>query len=506
MPVNHRWTVADVIDFEYYLASLPRENSKVGQSDPDHQWFKKEIEPTFTSNTREARRAVYRAWIEHRRGLAQEQTPGEVFANAYEALLIVTGLAGVIVGIAETCMLLAHPGSEPINAPRFFAGIVLVQWALLLIAGIACVLRWIFPGRCGGFRPLLGLLSKPLGWLVDRGLRELNGGEQGPGRDALALFRRTRHQYRSLTVWPLIQAAQFFGLCFSLAALGTLLWHLKWWHLRFDWQTTFQSGPEDMFRYAKWIATPWKWAVAHAHPTLAEVVATQSQSVVSLPNDAAEPWWPFLVWSVVVWAVIFRVVLLAWAKIKIRWALAELPSKNSAEGSLWLRLRGPLIPTDIETDEGNGDDGRSRTRSETTNLPVDGECIVLACSELKLKDADIKDGVPRILRCRVATLLRLLVDRCAGNDDNFATLSQEARRLQRVVVVVSARPAPIDGNEFFLREVAQAAHNENPPVLLLVGRSSGASLASVADEDLCRWEKFNNTRGLGFQIERWHPL
>ena len=199
MLVNHRWTIADVIDFEYYLASLPKESTGKGESDPDQRWFKKEIEPNFESKTREARRAVYRAWIEHRRGLAQEETPGEVFASAYDALLIATGLAGVIVGIAETCVLLAHPGTEPINAPRFFAGIVLVQWVLLLFAGIAFVLRWIFPGSFGGFRPLLGLFSKPLAWLVKRGLRERSW-----GTEVMALFRQKRHQYRDLAVWPLL--------------------------------------------------------------------------------------------------------------------------------------------------------------------------------------------------------------------------------------------------------------------------------------------------------------
>lgn len=223
-----------------------------------------------------------------------EPSPGHRLDARLRWLKALTGLFGLLLGAGFMAGLVAYDGSRQVSVLWLlgFAGLQLLLSALALIY----LLR-------GGER--LPLLSELVSHLPARLY-------QGPLR-RLMDARNTRDGFASLHVPFLLWLSQRFALTFSVAALVMLVLYVIFQDIAFGWSTTLQLSPASFHTFTHWLALPWSWLWPAAAPSLELVQTSQFYRMGDvITDDPAQlgRWWPFLVMTWLVYAVLPRYLLL----------------------------------------------------------------------------------------------------------------------------------------------------------------------------------------------------
>jgi hypothetical protein len=469
------WTLADVVDFEHFLAAPDADATGVG--DPATQ----------------ERRDVFRAWVDvqrerHARGL----TPGERLRRGESMLSALAWLLGLVFGATLAGAWLAQGVREPVNAPLFWAATVGVQLLLLALAAAGWLWRRSFGARVahagGGLHGVLQALIAGAGGL----LRRLPGERRDALRAALGRLALRRATYGALLAAPAVAVAQRFGVAFNVGLLFAMLaLHLPLVDLRFGWQSTYPISAEQMHRAVHWVATPWRWALPQAQPTADNVAATRygrGQEAHTLPADAARAWWPFLVLSVACYGLLVRAALLLFAKLAHRRALARLRFDHPEANALWRRLAGPLV---------SAEGGRARLpelahASAATSRHVTGACVALVAQELALDDDELRAALRQRFGWQLLAVHRVAIDDRTATATQMAELAALHPRPAALVVVAPASREPIVAVALFLRAAVDAA---GPGTEVLV-------LLTAADaERLAIWQRFVQIQSLRVGVE-----
>lgn len=461
-----RWTLAEVVDFEYFLAT--------GADDGD-------VQPPAAAASR---REVFRAWVEaQRRRHAGRPTPGERLRRGEALLAGGAWLLGLLLGAGLAGTWLARSDAEPVNAPLFWVATVGLQVLLLAAATAGWLWRRSLARTGNGWLSMLQGLIAAAGALG----RRLPGERRDALRATLGQLALRREGAGTLLGPTAVALAQRFGVAFNLGLLFAMLaLHLPLVDLRFGWQSTYPITAAQMHGAVQAVATPWRWALQQAQPTAEQIAATrygQGQRVDTLPADAAHAWWPFLVLSVAFYGLLLRGALLLWMKGLQRHRLAALRFDHPEANALWRRLAGP--PVHAGASPAPVLDGAPAMPTPHAS----GPCVALVAQELALDDAALRATVQQRFGWPVQDLHRLAID---DRHASAAVLAGLPRPLAALVIVVPASRDPIVAVALFVRAVLQAA-GPGVEVLLLVTPTDPQRLAL--------WQRFAQVQRLRVGVD-----
>lgn len=476
------WTLADVVDFEHFLATDDPDAAR------DRQWFDARIAPALGDAARERRR-VFRAWLELKREpLAGAATPGRRLQQGLAIMGTAATLLGGIAGTALAGTWLARAGNEPVNAPLFWAVTVGLQLLLLALAAAG----WLWRRRAGSGSA--GLHGAVQSLIVGAGaaMRRLPGERRDALRAALARLATHQARHGALLAAPAAALLQRFGIAFNAGLLLAMLaLHLPLVDLRFGWQSTYPIDASQMHQAVQWAATPWRWALPQAQPSAEQVAATRytrGQPAHTMPADAARAWWPFLVLSIACYGLLLRIVLSQAIALAQRRRLQALPFDDPAAHALWRRLAGPLV----------------RAEGGTAQLPAggaapaargpQGECVVLVAQELKGDDDGLRASLHTRFGCVPSEWRRIALDDRAASAPALADIAARRPRPASVLIVAPAQRDPIVAIALLLRAVAQAAAPGAELLLLLT---------SADEARLAIWRRFVQIQRLPIGVEAW---
>ncbi|HLU40210.1 MAG TPA: DUF2868 domain-containing protein [Planctomycetota bacterium] len=276
---------------------------------------------------RALRARVAEAWLLRVRG--QEPGEGERTARALRLAGILLVVVALLAGAGAARAALAYDGREPVNV-LVFLGVLVVPQIALFVLMLWAMLR----GR-------QGLLGAALTALANaRFLR------RGAAATLGAIGARLR-MHAQVERWTTIRLAQRAAVAFNVGALATCLALVAFTDLAFCWSTTLQLAPERVHAGCRAIAAPWAALFPEAVPPLELVRDSQwvrlpgrFVSGTSLPEAVARSggWWSFLVAALVVWGLLPRVVLWAFAAWRVRAALRAVPFDDRRCNALFDRL------------------------------------------------------------------------------------------------------------------------------------------------------------------------
>ena len=232
-------------------------------------------------------------------------SPGRRLVAGLRWLSALMTLLGLVLGAGFMAALVAYDGSRQVNV-LWLLGFAGLQLLLSLLA-----LVYLLRGR--ERLPVLSeLLGHLPGWLY-----------RGPLRRFFEAPQAHDSALRCLHVPGLLLLTQRFALVFSLAALATLLAYVVLQDIAFGWATTLRITPAGLHAFVEAIALPWRWLWPAALPGHELVQASQFYRLA--PTEIDDPaalggWWPFLVMSWLVYAVLPRYLLLMLCRR--RWGVA----------------------------------------------------------------------------------------------------------------------------------------------------------------------------------------
>ncbi len=495
--LNASWTLTDLVDFEMLLSQGE------GGDEPAWQatWAKRRPNVSHLGAA-DARRVLFYAWLEIRREEAGTPLPGESIASGWRWLGTLGTVIGLLLGGSVTGGLLHYRGDEPVNVAWFLGGTVGLQWALLLAAVIAGLLRTA-TGIKDAFRPLHHLVSG-LAWLCSTGLRRLPGEQRNRLRAHLARLGRKREIYGSLTTWPFLVVTQLFAVGYNVGVLSVLLTHVAATDLAFGWQSTLDLSPEAAHRIVSALASPWAWFAPNPHPTLSEIVGSRfsfSAGIAGMDRAAMASWWPFLVYSVAVYGLLVRAALLVFASIRLRNALAKWPFDHEGCNALARRLTGPLIHAQEDTTALKIPEPAPPSFAPSP-VSESGACLALVATELEWPPARTHGILSRAFGLSVAETHSVQIDHPSANAEALESVSQSHSSATAVVVVLPAHRAPITAIALFLRKVTEAAGPHREVILLVTGRPAGDGFSPVPDQEFQHWRNVQAIHHLRVTLER----
>ncbi|MCL1980603.1 MAG: hypothetical protein FWG62_05965, partial [Proteobacteria bacterium] len=141
------WTIADLIDFHYFLQMDEEVRLKEGEAalaKRDRMLYLVKIEPQLGKTSTMPPRVLVRKWLTSRRlqywrQQATESTPlpGTVWKELAALCQGVLFGLGLFAGFGAAASLLLYAGTTPLNVSVYFGLFVLLQIMILLLQGLA---------------------------------------------------------------------------------------------------------------------------------------------------------------------------------------------------------------------------------------------------------------------------------------------------------------------------------------------------------------------------------
>ena len=337
----------------------------------------------------------------------------------------------------------------------FVAVVLGVQVVILLGATIA----WLFRRKAGEaysvVQSIIGVLARRLtgdresAWwhsLITQG---------GAGRRAL--------------LWRVARVVQTAGIAFNLGAIAALVGLVLFRNVGFFWETTTESAMRGWLEQAvKWIAAPWSWLDPASVPDAALIDATRwwpEKSVSHSPGPAA--WWRFLLWSLVVWGLLPRLILRLLCQWNERRSLAALDFQSRRHRALWRELTG------------------GEMREEIANRPTDGALVI-----------DVGGAGFSHERLRPFLLQKLRVNPTAWESTGVLDPEREAAARNALTDAPAAIVLLVEGWALSPRQVESllakvSGLRGDRRVILLIGNAEpNGTMRPAEDEERANWKRF----------------
>lgn len=330
------WDLAALADLEYFLGR-DAEADEEGLAVRDRELYRGRL----AQSPPLSRPVLLRRWLELRREQARTRgqggLPGEAVAALTRLLPLLLFGGALVSGAGLAWGVLSYGGERPINLFVALLLLVLLPFLLALASAFLPLARRLTGGDVSG--PIVTALT---GALFSRLGRILSG--KGRGASAWGGLRARGSLHAGILGRLIFAWMQLAGLAFALGLWLTVL--LRGWvaDLAFSWQTTAQVSAEQVHRLATWIAWPWSALAAppRSHPTLAQVEGSRvflKEGLEHLANTDLQAWWYFLLWAILVYALIPRLLLLALALLDAARAKARLAFTDARCEALLRRMR-----------------------------------------------------------------------------------------------------------------------------------------------------------------------
>ncbi|MCR9093907.1 MAG: DUF2868 domain-containing protein [bacterium] len=296
--------------------------------------------------------AIVRHWLANAPGpstRARIERVGSALSMA-RWILFAVGLALGWSAAAALLRIEVHEGR--VNIVLFVGLLVLLPGLLLLmaVAAAAWANRGSSAGGGGGWRALT--LGRGVRALLPQSVRD--DVEVLVGRLSAQDRRYARARRALLFAW-----SQTMGLAFAGGALLATLGHVVFTDLAFGWSTTLDVEAARVHALVAGFAAPWAGLWPEAAPTLDLVettryfrVAPDVPHVHFIDPIAYGAWWPFLVMSLVAYAIVPRALAAGFAERRLGTECASAIAETPGVDRLIERLLAPPVDTRALEEEG----------------------------------------------------------------------------------------------------------------------------------------------------------
>jgi hypothetical protein len=356
-----QWQLPDLVDLEYFLAQdADVDEARLIRRD-------RELYRTRLSEEAFSRRDLLRRWLDLRREEVRvERTaplPGDVAASVLRRLPKLMFALGALAGLGLAWGVLSYSGDLPINLMAALSLLVVLPALLALVS--AALGGWHLM-RGGSYSGIFG------GWLTGtlliracRRLYTLGGGSGDQAQLALAgswgILRGRSGLYSGVVGWFAFRLMQLAGLGFSIAVFLAVFLRGLFADLAFSWQTTARFSSEFVYSVVSLIALPWSWLADPpiSHPTLEQVAGSRvylKEGLQHLSSADLQSWWYFLLWAILVYAVLPRLALFGVSIWGERRAWGKISFHDARTEALVRRMQHPQLKVG---QEGEGQEGAS---------------------------------------------------------------------------------------------------------------------------------------------------
>jgi len=505
-----KWRATDLIDFEYLLGERAGENPDNTREDTDRKIYQ-----AFIGNHPEPviRKDLFRYWLSRQReGFRQSSggravLPGEAAAEALGLSRWLAGILGALLGAGLCGSLLAYSGNDPINIFSCLWVMIAPQLVLLMLLGLSSLLRAIGPKKPpGGVYPLLtGIFRRLIKKLITGRYSGLSAARGERMASITGMIGQSRSIYGAILFRPLFIVGQVFGVFFNIGIIGFLLLRIAITDLAFGWQSTLQPAAETVYRVVDTIALPWSWVApdAIAHPTLSQIEGSQfvlKESMQGLSTSDLTAWWPFLLFAVICYGLLPRLILLAGSVIRQGRAIHRLSFSHAACDRLLLSMKTPAVTTKSRAYE-KADDERSETAaapfrygpSASEEMPEDAlkTTIILIPEDIagKYRQDELEERLRRRLGLGIGARIVCRFDPKADAQAVEETLKGDSGASEnRLVFIQEAWQPPIQETLSWIVSIRQKAGVESGFIIGLIGKPSAETIFTPpADTDRMVW-------------------
>lgn len=357
--MKKKWTIGDLIDLEYLLGQEGKVEDQKILEERDRRIYLEKIVPLLSDSgdggmaEKPLPGTLVRLWV-YFMGQIQGFLPGAFIDSGFKFLRGLFLVWGIVTGMIVCLSLFSYTGSLPLNISYFFGVILLPQTLLFLFTLAGLVVMKVRPGKFSGFGiyPALGLaLERSAARLFRRARGRLSGEKQAALLAALGSFRRSENVNGRLLLWPLFVLMQLFGVGFNLGVLAAALGRVAFFDTAFGWQSSLNLGHDFVVRVVSMISTPWSWAFPEGvgFPSPAQIEGTRlilKDGIYHLATTDLVSWWPFLILSVVTYALLPRTLLLTLGLFVQKRSLACYRFDSWGIKKLVRRLVTPRVTTE----------------------------------------------------------------------------------------------------------------------------------------------------------------
>ncbi len=351
-----QWTIADLVDLEFFLARDEGEDLDV-LADRDREIYSQcTVNNTDKYQSSCSSASLLFCWLERRRQSFAQQAeeppaPGKVWQEAMAISGWLLICAGFLTGTGLAFSFLSYSGTRPVNVSAYFALFVLTQLGLLAGFFVLALYRKIAKQAVADTL-VSRLLSRGVlrlaGWLERKAGSRVSAQKRLALSSLAGLWRSLQNRYSSVLLRSFFLIAQLFGISFNVGVLAATLLKVIGYDIAFGWQTTLQVQAETVHRLVWLISTPWRNFATSGCPTLGQVDGSQlvlKDGLYHLATRNLVSWWPFLCFSVLCYALLPRLILYLLGVYAQRRELSELRFDHGRCRQLLHRMKNPVVST-----------------------------------------------------------------------------------------------------------------------------------------------------------------
>ncbi|RJP96252.1 MAG: DUF2868 domain-containing protein [Desulfobacteraceae bacterium] len=510
---NAKWHVKDFIDLEYFLKQDAEEKPKPASPasvSPDREWYLSYVKnhtPPFS------RREIIHFWLTGRREAALKASgenlrlPGKEFAKAFRLALGLVIFTALISGVSLSWSILSYQGQDPINIFTCL-WILLVPQTLLLI--FLCVmvllrrLRLVNPAQ-GAYPMLTSLIRRTMVRLKTTGESALPADQQARVHSLYGILGQQSALYGSIFLWPIFILAQTLMAFFNIGMILAALLKLTITDLAFGWQSTLHPDPAAVHRIMEFISAPWSW-LPSALPTVEQIEGSKiilKEGMAHLSTSNLVSWWPFLIFSLLFYGLMPRLILLAYGLRQQARAINRIDFSSSDCDRLIQRMQTPVM----------GTEGRryiTRQAPAAPLLPDDtlapndlnaresmGQAIVLVPEDIddRCSDYDLEDRISAVLGLDIFVRIRSGMTPASDMAEVEKILADrgEDKPSIRIIFIQEAWQPPIRETMIWLRALRQSVGKHTGIIVGLIGKPiHGMMFTSPDNTDHVIWEQAVN--------------
>ncbi|TCT20845.1 DUF2868 domain-containing protein [Thiobaca trueperi] len=372
---DDQWTVADIIDFEYYLdadeQSL-REHPAARKTlaDRDRSIYLDQIAGQIgphEPHTLPHRRASLFHWLTARRASEEPDIrallPGNAFATVQSWGALLLAVLGFLAGVGLASALLSYDGQRPVSVPWYVFLLVVVQFLLVLAAVSAWLMhRMRRDGLAGQDGWLLSRVLRPAftrtaRWLQQQRLHHVTDEVRERALATQGLLKSQYAVYGAVSYLPLLIPAQVFGVAFNVGVILTTVMLEFFTDLAFGWGSSLVAHAQTVHDIVRVIASPWSWLFGEGigYPTLEQIEGSRvnlaqwasATSGAGLDPEHLHSWRWFLVLAVFTYGLLPRLILLGISVLMQRLTLLRLPFTHARIQALYARMLTPRLETGV---------------------------------------------------------------------------------------------------------------------------------------------------------------
>ncbi|MDO9263774.1 MAG: DUF2868 domain-containing protein, partial [Desulfosalsimonadaceae bacterium] len=357
----------------------------------------------------------------------------------------------------------------------------------------------------GAYPILTALIRRTMVRLKTAGERALPADQQAGIHSLYGMMGRQSALYGSIFLWPIFILAQTLMVFFNIGLILAALLKLSITDLAFGWQSTLHPDPTTVHGLVQVISAPWSW-LPSALPTTEQIEGSKiilKEGMAHLATSDLVSWWPFLLFALLFYGLLPRLLLLAYGIRKQTRAVNRIDFSSSDCDRLIQRMQTPVMAAE----------GRRYVTRQTPApvvLPEDtavtndlnvrdylGQAIVLVPEDIddRCSDYDLEERISDVLGLEVSFRLRsgMTPETDMAELEKILADSGESAPSTRLIFIQEAWQPPIRETMTWLRSLRETAGKNTGIIVGLVGKPvHGLTFTSPDDTDRVIWEQAVN--------------